>query len=79
MGGLATIDGTDYWLTVEEGGLWRLGIYPFRQAPLGILAPTEILDLPLPKGNYYFFFVADSEMDGLPSVNWWDVVQVRVD
>ncbi len=66
------------WLSYEDGSGWRLGLKPFRQAPLGPLAPLEILHAPLPPGEYHFFFAVDTEVDGRPQPRWLDLVQVRV-
>ena len=49
------------------------------EGALHILPPTEILDLPLPGGTYWFFFVVDKEINGIPTADWWDALQVRVD
>ena len=67
------------WLTYVYPSGWRQGIHLCAQMPLfELYPPLEVLNMPLPVGNYTFYFVVD-ELDG-DSTNspWTDSVEVTV-
>lgn len=61
-------------------GTWVSGIQPCIQFEL-IQIPDvfEVLNIPLPTGNYRFGFAIDDNADGILDATWWDIVDLHVD
>jgi hypothetical protein len=57
---------------------WSCGINLCGQAPLFDLSPFEILNAPLPRGDYALFFAVDDNMDAIPDGTWLDALEIQV-
>ena len=57
---------------------FALGIKLYGQAPLFDLPLFEILNTPLPQGDYAIYFAVDDNADGIPDGTWLDIVEVQV-
>jgi transglutaminase-like putative cysteine protease len=68
------------WYTFVNGKGWSPGIEPFTQTGLTELFVSEVLNMPLPVGRYFFYFAID-DPDGKPTGPWWmiDSVEVNVE
>ncbi len=64
--------------TLVDGGGWSAGFNPYQQGPIRAMPSTEIYDMGLPPGVFYFFFVIDDNMDGVPAVQWLVYEKVTV-
>jgi len=67
----------DWYSYVHPQG-WLPGIRRALAGPLSDLAPTEVLNMPLPAGDYLFYFGVDDNTDGTPEGTWLDTVAVKV-
>jgi len=68
------------WYTYMYPSGWRPGIHACVQTPLfEIATPIEVLNRPLPKGQYIFYFAVDGNVDGLADGTWMDSVNVQVE
>jgi transglutaminase-like putative cysteine protease len=68
------------WYTFVNKKGWIPGIEPFTQTGLTELFVSEVLNMPLPVGRYFFYFAID-DPDGKPTGPWWmiDSVEVNVE
>ncbi len=65
------------WATSVYGQGWQSGIHMYRQYPLSDLATESVLSsLKLPEGEYTFYFVLDSQINGTPDLTHMDSVKV---
>ena len=66
------------WATCVYGTGWQSGIHMYRQSPLSDLSPLTVLpSMRLPEGEYAFYFVLDSQINGTPDLTWMDSVMVK--
>jgi hypothetical protein len=68
---------SQYYSYVYPTG-WLPGINRCIEMPLTALGSTNVLDMPLPVGEYEFFFVLDDQIDWIPEGKWVDSVKVTV-
>ena len=67
------------WFTYVYPDGWQQGIHLYGQAPLfELYPPLEVLNMPLPAGNYTFYFVIDGLADSTENSVWFDSVEVTV-
>ena len=67
------------WFSYVFPSGWVAGINLCIQFPLFELSPAfEVLNIPLPIGDYIFYFAVDNNADGVPDASWWDYVEVHV-
>jgi hypothetical protein len=67
------------WYTYIYPSGWQSGIHRCVQTPLfEIATPIEVLNRPLPKGKYIFYFAVDGNTDDLADGTWMDSVEVTV-
>jgi hypothetical protein len=65
------------WATSVYGQGWQSGIHMYRQYPLSDLATESVLSsMRLPEGEYTFYFVLDSQINGTPDLTYMDSVRV---
>ena len=65
------------WATSVYGQGWQSGIHMYRQYPLSDLATETVLSsMKLPEGQYTFYFVLDSQINGTPDLTFMDSVTV---
>ncbi|MCF8146098.1 MAG: carboxypeptidase regulatory-like domain-containing protein [Deltaproteobacteria bacterium] len=68
------------WYTYIHTMGWQPGIHRCIQTPLIPLStPVEVLNMPLPKGHYIFYFAVDGNADGIPDATWMDSVGITVE
>lgn len=68
------------WYTYVYPLGWQLGIHRCVKAPLfQLTSPFEVLNMPLPAGDYTFYFAVDGNADGDADVTWFDSVEVKVE
>ena len=66
------------WAACVYGTGWQPGIHMYRQYPLSDLSPLTVLpSIRLPAGEYTFYFVLDSQINGTPDLTWMDSVMVK--
>ena len=66
------------WATCVYGNGWQSGVHMYGQFPLSDLSPLEVLpSMRLPEGEYTFYFVLDSQINGTPDLTWMDSVNVK--
>jgi len=67
------------WYSYAYPTGWQPGIHVCVQIPLFSLSPLQVFSMPLPVGNYTFYFAVD-DADGSPSGPWlgMDSVEVQV-
>ena len=69
----------DWYSYVYPTG-WQPGIHVCAQANLFQVSPAfEVLNMPLPPGDYTFHFAVDENADGLLNETWKDSVNVQVE
>ena len=77
----------DWWIGIYVDQIFYSFIFPniwapeiklCGQAPLFDLPPFEILNIPLPQGDYAIYFAVDDDADGIPDLTWLDWVEVQV-
>ncbi|MBW1963663.1 MAG: hypothetical protein JRI40_00365 [Deltaproteobacteria bacterium] len=77
----------DWWIAAYVGSNWYSFIFPTGwapginlcgQAPLFDLPLFEILNIPLPQGDYAIYFAVDDDADSIPDGTWLDAVEVQV-
>jgi hypothetical protein len=77
----------DWWIVAYVSSNWYSFIFPTGwapeinlcgQAPLFDLPLFEILNIPLPQGDYAIYFAVDDNADGIPDGTWLDGVEVQV-
>ena len=68
------------WYTYVYPSGWQPGIHLCAQTPLfQTNAPFEVLNIPLPVGDYTFYFAVDGNADGGVDATWFDAVEVKVE
>lgn len=67
---------TGWWSYVK--GSWVQGFRRFSNGPLNDLAATEILNTPLPPGDYTVYCAIDDNADGVFDATWWDSIEIHV-
>ena len=66
------------WATLVYGQGWQSGIHMYRQYPLSDLTTETVLSsMRLPVGEYTFYFVLDSQINGTPDLTYMDSVIVK--
>ena len=66
------------WATCVYGQGWQSGIHMYRQYPLSDLSPLAVLpSMKLPVGEYTFYFVLDSQINGTPDLTYMDSLVVK--
>ena len=66
------------WLVYSGVDGWQHALKPLAQAPLVVFTSLELFVLPLPAGDYLFFFAVDANADGTLDATWLDAVTVHV-
>jgi len=77
---------TDWWIVANTPvGIfsyvypkWQKDLYYCLQAPLYKFSAFQILNSPLPKGEYTFYFIVDNNANGVIDVTWCDSITVHV-
>jgi hypothetical protein len=62
----------------SSGGAWIPGIYPAGVFVLPDMPAMEVLNQPLPSGDYTFVAVLDEQINDRPDMRWVDEVEVRI-
>jgi len=66
------------WATYIYGQGWQSGIHMYLQYPLSDLTTETVLSsMKLPVGEYTFYFVLDSQINGTPDLTYMDSVMVK--
>jgi hypothetical protein len=86
--GSQAMQNADWWIVAQTSFGWYSYVYPIGwfagiqpcvQTPLFNLTPAaQVLNDPLPAGNYTFYFALDNGADGVPDVTWLSSTQVTV-
>jgi hypothetical protein len=63
-------------LVADEG--WKQGLHPAAQMELDVVHQITLIDAPLPKGDYAFYFAVDDNADGHPDATWYDVTRFTI-
>jgi hypothetical protein len=66
------------WFSYVDASGWIPGIHRYTEAPIGFTRSVEVMDSPLPPGDYLFQVVLDDNDDGVLDGTWSDSVAVQV-
>ncbi len=76
----------DQWIVAKApsgwwsyvGGQWVPGFRRLSNGPLADLTEREILNTPLPPGDYTVYCAIDDNTDGVFDATWWDSIEIHV-